>query len=163
MSRAVIAVMAGMLCTLAGIKHGASLKADARRLERWCHLLQHLTLLLQEGTLSIPGVLCAAAEGPHPPDKLLQSIAMKLHSSPRMTLAEAFDACASECPEQELLARMFNRMGQGSRESRVLALEQSAKEMKLLAEAASARAEKDVKLWQTLGFTGGICLTILLL
>jgi len=35
--------------------------------------------------------------------------------------------------------------------------------MQLLAESASIRAEKDVKLWQTLGFTGGICLTILLL
>lgn len=163
MSRAVIAVMAGLLCTLAGVKHGASLKADAHRLARWCHLLRHLTLLLQEGALSIPEALCTAADGPHPPDKLLHMIAMKLQSSPLMTLAEAFDACAVECPEQELLTRMFARLGQGSKESRVLALEQAAKEMKLLAEAASARAEKDVKLWQTLGFTGGICLTILLL
>ena len=163
MSRAVIAVMAGLLCTLAGVKHGASLKADAQRLARWCQLLRHLTLLIQEGTMSIPDALCAAADGHQPPDKLLRTIAMKLQASPLMTLAEAFSACAGECTERDLLTRMFIRLGQGSKESRVLALEQTAKEMKLLAEAASARAEKDVKLWQTLGFTGGICLTILLL
>lgn len=163
MSRAVLAVMAGLLCALAGVKHGASLKADAHRLARWCQLLRHLTLLLQEGTLSIPEALCTASEGTHPPDKLLRTIAMKLQASPLMTMAEAFHACADKCPEQELLTRMFTRLGQGSKESRVLALEQAAKEMTLLAEAASAKAEKDVKLWQTLGFTGGICLTILLL
>lgn len=163
MSRAVIAVMAGLLCALAGVKHGASLKADAFRLERWCQLLRHMALLIQEGTLSIPEALCAAADGPHPPDKLLRAIAMKLHSSPMMTLAEAFDVCCGECTERELLTRMFTRLGQGSKESRVLALEQAAKEMQLLAESASGRAEKDVKLWQTLGFTSGICLTILLL
>lgn len=163
MSRAVIAVMAGLLCTLAGVKHGASLKADAHRLARWCQLLRHLTLLLQEGALSIPEALCTAADGPHPPDKLLRAIAMTLRSSPMMTLAEAYHACASDCPERDLLTRMFTRLGQGSKESRLLALEQAAKEMQLLAESASVKAEKDVKLWQTLGFTGGICLTILLL
>lgn len=161
MSRAVIAVMAGLLCALAGVKHGASLKADANRLARWCQLLRHLTLLLQEGALSIPEAFCAAADGPHSPDKLLRQLAMTLRSSPMMTLAEAYHAC--DCPEQELLTRMFTRLGQGSKESRVLALEEAAKEMQLLAESASIRAEKDVKLWQTLGFTGGICLTILLL
>lgn len=163
MSRAVIAVMAGLLCALAGVKHGASLKADALRLARWCQLLRHLTLLIQEGTLSIPEALIAAADGPHPPDKLLRQLAMKLQSSPLMTLAEAFRACCGECTERELLARLFTRLGQGSKESRVFSLEQAAKEMTLLAEAASAKAEKDVKLWQTLGFTGGVCLTILLL
>ena len=163
MSRAVIAVMAGLLCTLAGMKHGAALAADAHRLTRWCQLLRHLTLLLQEGTMSIPEALCTASDGLQPPDKLLRAIAMKLQSSPLMTLAEAFHVCSGECTERELLTRMFTRLGQGSKESRVLALEQASKEMKLLADAASARAEKDVKLWQTLGFTGGICLTILLL
>lgn len=163
MSRAVIAVMAGLLCALAGVKHGASLKADALRLERWEQLLRHLTLLIQEGTMSIPEALCAAADGPHLPDKLLRNIAMKLHSVPLITLADAFHACSGECPEGEVLIRMFTRLGQGSKESRMLALEQANGEIKLLADTASAKAEKDVKLWQTLGFTGGICLTILLL
>ena len=163
MSRAVIAVMAGMLCALAGIKHGTSLKADAHRLTRWCQLTRHLALLISEGTMPIPQALCTAADGSHLPDKLLHQIAITLQSSPLMTLADAFRACCGDYPERALLMRMFTRLGQGSKENRILALEQATKEMTLLAEAASVRAEKDVKLWQTLGITGGICLTILLL
>lgn len=163
MSRAVVAVMAGLLCTMAGMKHAASLKADARRLRRWGHILHHLALLLREGTLSIPSALCTAADGAHSPDKLLRDIAAKVQSTPLLTLTEAFRQCGGSCIESELLTRMFTRLGQGSKESRVLAVEQSANEMSLFANAASDKAEKDAKLWQTLGVTGGICLTILLL
>lgn len=163
MSRAVIAVMAGLLCALAGIKHGAALKADAIRLQRWGYLLQHLSLLIQEGSMSIPEALCTAADGVHSPDQLLRHIALKLQDAPMLSLSDAAGQCCNECPERVLLLRMFTRLGQGTKESRLLALEHAAAEMKLLADTASARAEKDVRLWQTLGLTGGICLTILLL
>lgn len=163
MSRAVLAIMAGLLCALAGLKHASTLKGDAARLTRWVQVLRHLTLLIREGTLSIPEALCAAADGPHPPDRLLREIAGRMHSSPMLTLAEAFTQCSSDCPERELLTRMFTRLGHGTKDSRCLALEQSTEEMNLLAQQSSARAEKDAKLWQTLGFIGGACLTILLL
>lgn len=163
MSRAVAAVMAGLLCTLAGIKHAASLKGDAARLSRWVQLLSRLALLLREGTLSIPEALCAAADGPHPPDRLLRDIAARVAASPMTTLAEACGASSGACPEQDALSRLFTHLGRGSKESRVLAVEQAAAEMHLLAQSAAEKAEKDAKLWQTLGFTGGICLTILLL
>ena len=58
---------------------------------------------------------------------------------------------------------MFQRLGRGSKDSRVLAVEQASEEIALLAEAASVKADKDVKLWQTLGITGGVCLAILLM
>ena len=75
MSRAVFAVMAGLLCALAGMKYAASLRTDATRLGRWVQVLQQLSLLLEEGTLSIPQAFCAAADHHHPVDALLQSIA----------------------------------------------------------------------------------------
>jgi len=62
-----------------------------------------------------------------------------------------------------VLARLFTRLGRGTKESRRLAAEQTAEEMTLLAQHAGNRAEKDARLWQTLGFVGGACLTILLL
>lgn len=163
MSRAVLAVMAGLLCALAGVKYASTLKGDANRLSRWVQLLRHLSLLLREGTMSIPEALCAAADGPHPPDKLLRDMAAKVQSAPMTTLEEAFTQLCGDRPERALLQRMFSRLGRGSQESRCLALEQSAQEMEQLAQRASATAEKDVKLWQTLGFIGGACLTILLL
>lgn len=159
----VLALMAGLLCALAGARHAASLKADAARLSRWGQLLRHLTLLLREGAFSIPEALCAAADDALPPDKLLRDMASHLSASPLLTPGEAFAQCAGDCPEKALLARMFQRLGRGSKESRILAVEQACEEIGLLAESASARAEKDVKLWQTLGLTGGVCLTLLLM
>ena len=162
MSRAILAVMAGLLCALAGVKHASALKADAARITRWVQVLDHLSLLLRQGTLSIPEALCAAADGSHPPDKLLRDMASAMHSTPLLSLPDAFNTCPS-WQERDVLGRMFARMGHGSRESRVLAAEQAAAELRLLATAASAKAEKDAKMWQTLGFTGGACLTIMLL
>lgn len=163
MSRAVVAVMAGLLCALAGVKHAASLKGDASRLSRWVQLLRRLALLLREGTMSIPEALCAAADGPHPPDRLLRDVAARVIASPMTTLEDALVQSVGDCLEKDALIRLFTHLGRGSKESRVLALEQSAEELRLLAQTAAEKAEKDAKLWQTLGFTGGICLTILLL
>ena len=163
MSRAVLAIMAGLLCALAGARHAATIKADAARLSRWIPLLQHLALLLREGTLSIPAALCAAAEAAHAPDKLLRDMAACLSNKPRMTPAEAFLQCSTASPETDTLHRMFQRLGRGSKDNRILAIEQAIDEVTLLAQSARDKAEKDVKLWQTLGITGGICLTILLM
>ena len=163
MSRTVLALMAGLLCALAGARHAATLKTDAVRLNRWPILLKHLALLLKEGSLPIPEALCAAADGSLPPDKLLRETAIRLTASPRLSPGEAFAQCAGDCQEKSVLARMFQRLGRGSKDSRVLALVQASEEIALLAEAASVKADKDVKLWQTLGITGGVCLTILLM
>lgn len=163
MSRGILAIMAGLLCALAGVKYASSLKGDASRLSRWVQVLTHLSLLLREGTMSIPEAMCAAADGSHPPDRLLREMASKLTSTPMLSLSDAFKACSGDCAERDVLTRMFTRLGHGTKDSRCLALEQSTEEMRLLAQNASIRAEKDAKLWQTLGFIGGACLTILLL
>lgn len=163
MSRGILAIMAGLLCALAGIRHACTLKGDAVRLTRWEYLLSHLALLLKEGTLSIPEALNAAADTSHPPDQLLRRIAAEMSAQPMLSLAEIFTHCGSCCIEQSLLTRMFSRLGQGTKVHRSLAVEQAASEMHLLAQAASAKAARDAKLWQTLGLIGGACLTILLL
>lgn len=163
MSKAVVAIMAGLLCALAGLKHAASLKADAGRLTRWVQVLEHLALLLKEGVMSIPEALCAAADRQNSPDRLLREIARKMSAAPLVTPSDAYAQCSSASPESDTLTRMFERLGRGTKESRCLAIAQAAEEMRLLAQSASTKAEKDAKLWQTLGFVGGACLTIMLL
>lgn len=163
MSRAVIAIMAGLLCALAGLKYAADIKADASRLSRWVQLLEHLVLLLKEGVMSIPEALCTAADQQSPPDKLLRDIAGRISTTPLLTLAEAYAQCSVSSLETSSLTRMFTRLGRGTKEQRCLAVSQCADEMRLLAQHASAKAEKDARLWQTLGSIGGICLTIMLL
>lgn len=163
MTRAVLSMMAGLLCAFAGLKYAASLKAEAVRLQRWVQLLQHLTLLIREGTLPLPEALFAIAEGNALPDAQLRDMAGQMHKSPLLTLTEAYRCAAPFGTETETLCRMFSRLGRGTKENRVLAVEQATDELALLARRAAAKAEKDAKLWQTLGLTGGICLTILLL
>lgn len=163
MTRAVFAMMAGLLCALAGVRHAASLKGDAIRLNRWTYLLRHFSLLLKEGSLSIPEALTAAADQSGPADQLLHSLARQIRAHPLQTLAEALDACPGCALEHALLSRLLTRIGHGTKESRCLAVDQAAEEMALLAKSAAEKAEKDARLWQTLGFAGGACLTILLL
>lgn len=162
MTRTVVAIMAGLLCALAGCKFAASLKSEAIRLSRWERLLEHLSLLLHEG-MPIPQAFCTAGDHRLPPDQLLQQMAAVLQASPLTTLEAAFRQCAGHLPEKETLSRMFEHLGRGSKESRLQAVKQAAAELALLAKSAADRAEKDVKLWQTLGFIAGACLTILLL
>lgn len=163
MSRAVLAVMAGLLCTLAGAKHANRLRYDANRLKRWTEVLCHLELLLSEATLSIPQALCAAADSHLQPDVLLRTMASAIQAQPLLSLEEAFLHCSQESTEKPTLARLFSRLGHGSKENRCLAVHQAAQELEFLAQGAANKAEKDTKLWQTLGFIGGACLTILLL
>lgn len=163
MIRTLLALMAGLLCTLAGMKHAAHLKGDAARLARWVQLLKQLALLLNEGVLSIPEALCATAEGSGLPDRMLRETAMKMGSAPALSIEAAFSQCCESLPESSVLSRMFSRLGRGSKQSRILAVEQTTEELQLMAANASSRAEKDVRLWQTLGLIGGACLTMMLL
>lgn len=163
MSRGVFAVMAGLLCAMAGLRRASALKGDAARLSRWVQLLRHLALLLRQGTLSIPQALVAAAEGTQAPDNLLREMAAKLQAAPMLTLSEVFLQRSEAWQEKAALGRLFSGLGHGTLESRCLAAEQAAEELQLMAASAAARAEKDAKLWQTLGFIGGTCLTIMLL
>lgn len=162
MTRAVLAVMAGLLCALAGLRYASSLRAGASRLRRWQEVLQCLSLLLEEGTLSIPDALICAADDTLPPDRILQRIAHLLRTQPRLSLPDAYRRCSPEQPEAPVLDRMFTRLGQGSKDKRRLAVDQAAQEISRLAEKAAAQAAKDATLWQKLGLIGGICLTLLL-
>ena len=113
--------------------------------------------------MSIPQALCAAADNHFPPDELLQKMAADIQAQPLLTLDVAFRKNWKDTIEKPTLERMFIRLGRGSKENRCLAVQQAAQEMELLAQSAATKAEKDTKLWQTLGFIGGTCLTILLL
>lgn len=148
---------------MSGLRYASLLKANSARLARWTQILPHLSLLLREATLSIPEALLSAAHGSDKPDILLRCMVRQLQSEPTLSLAEGFTRSNCTGPETETLHRMFIRLGHGTLESRCLAVEQTAEELRLLHQQFAAKAEKDVKLWQTLGLIGGTCLTILLL
>lgn len=163
MSRPVLAVMAGLLCTLLGMRHAGSLRREEREARRWADLLQSMHLLLGEGTLSLPGALAAAADGSCEADHLLTAMAQHMRKHPLSTPCEAYAALAAHDALHPCLQRMFTRLGQGTLESRCLAVQQAGAEMSLQAQQAARKAAADAKLFQTLGLTGGAALTLLLL
>ena len=163
MTRAALAVMAGLLCALAGLRRAAALHAAAARLHRWTDVLEHLALILAEGASSLPEAFEQAAASPLPPDELLRALASDLRSQPLTPLPNLYAAHAQPGPERDALARLMARLARGSLEARCQAVSQAAQELALLAGQARRSADKDAVMWRNLGFIGGACLTLMLL
>lgn len=163
MIRTVLAVMAGLLCTLAGFRYAGSLRAEASRLNRWCRILDRLSLLLKERAHALPEALLLAADGRDEPDKLLQAAARAVQQHPLTPLSDAFCSVCGQLPEQDCISRLCAGLCRGSLESRLLAIEHCMDELALMHQDASQRADKDARLWQTLGMIGGVCITIMLI
>lgn len=163
MIRAALAVVAGMLCAVAGLRRAAVLKASAARSKRWAEVLEHLSLILSEGASTLPEAFEQAATDALPPDQLLRALAADLRAQPLTPLPALYAARAQPGPEQDALTRLMNRLGRGSLEARCQAATQAADEIALLAAHAREHAEKDAVMWRDLGFIGGACLTLMLL
>ena len=163
MTRAALAVMAGMLCALAGLRRASALQGTAARLRRWHEVLEHLALILSEGASTLPEAFEQAATAPLPPDELLRALAAGLRRQPLTPLPELYAALAQSGPEQDVLARLMARLARGSLEARCQAVAQAAEELSMLAAQAQASAGKDAVMWRNLGLIGGACLTLMLL
>lgn len=163
MMRPVLAIAAGLLCGLWGMRTSDALLREAREVRRWADLLTHLSLLIRQAALSLPEALRAAAIMPDQPDRLLLAVADHLEANRLSTPADAFSAHCSCCAGHDTLLRMSARLGHGDAQSRSLACQQAARELSLRADGAEKRAATDARLWRSLGWTGGACLTLLLL
>lgn len=161
--RSALAIAAGLLCAMAGMRAAAALRQEARDLRRWADLLAHLTLIIRQATLPLPAAMLASADAALAPDKYLRATAEHLSAHPLTTPQEAFSAACPVCAGYEALQRMFARLGRGDAESMALACHQASAELDLLASHAEKRAATDARLWRTLGWTAGACMTILLL
>lgn len=85
-----------------------------------------------------------------------------MRREPLTPLGQHFAALAPEGPERQLLQRMMERLGHGSLEARCLACSQAAEELSLLARQVRERADKDARMWTSLGWTVGTCLALML-
>ena len=163
MNRAYPAVLAGIICGIAGLKHAANLRKSAAELVRWAELLRQLALLLREATMSLPAVFCQAAAGSQAPDDLLRQLASEMRSQPLLPLPELYRRITAAHPAPDAIGRMMDRIWHGSLESRVLAVQQAADEVEHMAATAQTKAARDARMWAQLGWTFGACLTLILL
>lgn len=160
MMRPVLAVMAGLLCGVMGLRQASRIRETNATLHRWQTLLQHLCLLLQEQSLSLPEAFTQAATEHTPADQLLCQWAEALRQDPLTPLPQHY---TPQGAEGAVLLRLLEGLSHGSLESRVLSAQQAAEEMSLLASASQSKAQQDSKMWSTLGWTCGACLTLMLL
>lgn len=158
-----LAVMAGVLCGAAGMRHAASMRRDAARLKRWEAILERLLLLLREGAYALPDVLDMAADGAGEPDDALHALACGLRQSPRVSMLAQMQAQHLPEPERPVLERMAGQIGRGSLTARCLAVEQAMDELRPLGIAAQEASARDGRMWTSLGWTVGACVTMLLL
>lgn len=163
MNRMFPAVLAGVICGAAGLKHASDLRKGAAELVRWTEILRHLALLLQEAAMSLPEVFCHAASGAQAPDELLRQLASDMRAEPLVPLPELFRRRNAMHPFPEAVERMMERIWHGPLEARVLAVRQAADEIEQSADAAQAKANRDARMWTQLGWTFGACLTLMLL
>ena len=163
MTHTVLAMMAGLLCAMAGLRRASALQSTALRLRRWACAMEHLALILGEGASTLPEAFEQAATEALPPDELLRALAADLCAQPLTPLPTLYAARAVSGPEQDALTRLMSRLGRGSLEMRCQAVTQAAEELSLLAGRARETADKDAAMWRNLGFIGGACLTPMLL
>ena len=163
MTRAALAVMAGLLCAAAGLRRAGAIKGSAIRLHRWTQILEHLSLILAEGGSTLPEAFEQAATDTLAPDELLRALARDLRHQPLTPLPALYAAHAQPGPEQDALSRLMQRLGRGSLDMRCQAVSQAAEELALLAKQSREEADRDAAMWRNLGFIGGACLTLMLL
>lgn len=159
MIRLLLALMAGMLCGVLGLRQAGRIRQESAALARWQVMLQHLCLLLQAG-LSLPEAFTQCATEDTPCDALLRRLARGLQQEPLSSLPQLYTPQGAEGPA---LSRLMAGLSRGSLESRVLCARQAAEELALLAQSAREKALQDARMWRTLGWACGGCLTLLML
>lgn len=162
MNRAFLAAAAGILCAAAGLRQSLQLQRDAATLGRWCSLLQHLALMMRSG-MALPDAFDACADQQGEPDRILRELAQALRVTPLLPLHRHAEQMLPAGISRNALLRMFSALGHGPLDMRLQAVSQAQEELLLLHKDAEKRAEKDAKLYRTLGLTAGVCLTLLLL
>lgn len=157
--RLLLALMAGLLCGVLGLRQASGIQEESAVLCRWQALLQHLCLLLQEG-LSLPEAFRQAAGEHTRADGVLLRLADQLAGQPLASLSQLYQP---QGPEGPALARLMAGLERGSLERRVLCARHAAEEIALLAQAAQGKARQDARMWRTLGWACGGCLALLML
>ena len=163
MIRQLLALTAGVLCALMGLRRSREAQQRRLRLERWPVLLRHLALLIREEAGSLTEVLRLCARENAAPDRLILLLARHMQEHPLLPPDALLDTSALPRDEGDLLQRMAIRLAQGSRDSRAQAAESCAAAMEALLAGTRERSDADAKMWRQLGMLGGACLTLWLL
>ena len=149
--------------TLLGLWASECCARRLRQLESWRDALAAMRLLLEEERLPMGELIAqsarAAGKGVR---ERLERTARQLAQSPRLTVAEAYEAAAREEPlseqseEKEALRQLFSQLGSGTTAMRAQAAEACQRRLEPLIEAARAKAQLARALYVKLGLLCGL-------
>ena len=89
----------------------------------------------------------------------MRQLADTLERTPLSSPGALTDRLCPAISEKDIISRMMHLLSRGSLESRLLAVENARLEVALMHE----KADKDARLYQTLGWIGGLCLLLILM
>lgn len=165
MIRLVCGLIAAAACALLGIEASFRLKRRVEYLAAWIRALEMLDLRLLHDGITLREVVLQEGEGDGEIAKRLASFSRALAENPRMTSAQAWQASckSSDTKEEKVLAACFTSLGTGVLEKRRTAIAQAMEQLKVLKKEAEEKAQRDCKLYRSLGLAAGAALLLILL
>lgn len=163
MIRLVCGLIAAAACALLGMEASFRLKRRVENLAAWIRALEMLDLrLLHDG---IPLREVVLLEGDGEIAKRLAAFSRALAENPRMTSAQAWETTgkSQDSREEKVLAACFSSLGTGVLEKRRTAIAQAIEQLVVLKKEAEEKAQRDCKLYRSLGLAAGAALLLILL
>jgi len=156
-----VTLMAGLACGMLGMLATAKLRKEETLLFAWIRFIKRFQTTLKTRRLPICEALQACL-GEHPLIDIQLNRALRLMAeNPSLTIAEAYQQICTET--DSLYVTLFQGISEGTLEKRLAALEMSLLSFVAAYEKAKAAYEKNGRLFQNLGWLGGLALVLLLI
>ncbi len=163
MIRLVCGLTAAGACVLLGMEASHRLKSRVAYLASWLRALELMDLkLLHEG---IPLREVVLVDGDGEVAKRLAAFSRALAENPRITSSQAWQSSGkpADTQEEKVLAACFLALGTGVIEKRRAAIAQAMEQLRVLKKEAEEKAQRDCKLFRSLGLAAGAALLLILL
>ncbi len=163
MIRVACAVLAAGTCALMGMEASIRLKGRVAYLASWLRALELMDLKLLHDGIPLREVVLLDRDGEIA--SRLAAFSRALGDNPRYTAAQAWQTSgkSADTPEEKVLASCFSALGAGVLEKRRAAIAQAMEQLKVLKKEAEEKAQRDCKLYRSLGLAAGAALLLILL
>jgi len=163
MIRLVCAVVAGGACVLLGMEASHRLKGRVEVLAAWQRALELMDLKLLHDGIPLREVVLQDGDGEIA--KRLAAFSRALSENPRFTALQAWlsSGKSPDTKEEKVLTACFSALGTGVLEKRRTAIAQAMEQLNVLKKEADEKAQRDCKLYRSLGLAAGAALLLMLL
>ena len=156
-------LLAALICALLGFDASRRLKNRVTCLASWLRALEWMDVKLTGEGIPLREVVRKEGEGEV--TKRLNAFSRALQDNPRLSAAQAWASSGKDqnTPEDAVLAQCFASLGTGTLEKRRTAVMQAMEQLRVIRKEAEGKAEKDCRLYKSMGLLGGAALLLILL